>query len=91
MTADHGALQTLQQNPIRCDGSDLVNACAEVATYHAPTPEQAERHRRLSASLAAFLHDIAVLTPPGPERSAALSHARMAKMWASAAIALEGK
>lgn len=90
MPAEKGALQTIQQNGLRCEGSELATACAEVSTYHAPTGDQAARHAHLSQALASFLYAIAVATPPGPERSSAISHARDAKMWASAAIALEG-
>lgn len=91
MPADSGALKTLQSNPMRGESPDLATACAELSIYHAPVGDQAARHAKLSASLAAFLYDISVCTPPGPERSQAISCARSAKMWASAAIALDGK
>jgi len=89
--ASRGALQTLQFNPTACSGSELLSACATIATYQKPEGDQVARHANLSASLAAFLHAIVTNAPPGPERSTAISRAREAKMWASAAIALEGK
>jgi hypothetical protein len=82
-------LGILQTNPTGCNGSELQEAARDVATYHAPDADQAQRHRELSEALEAFLVAVAVNTPPGPERSTAISRAREAKMWASAAIALE--
>lgn len=68
----------------------VVKAATEVATYHAPTGNQAERHSRLSQATAAFLMVVVEACPPGPERSTAISRIREGKMWASAAVALEG-
>ena len=69
----------------------VYNASQEVAYYHRPTGDQGERHGRLSHALANLLQEIVNVCPPGPERSTAISRAREAKMWASAAIALEGR
>lgn len=69
----------------------VQEAAREVATYHAPTPDQARRHGNLSDAAAAFLEALVANCPPGPERSTAISRAREAKFWASAAVALEGK
>ncbi len=65
-------------------------AAAEVSSYHAPKGDQADRHASLSIALADFLVELVKCCPPGPERSTAISRAREAKMWASAAVALEG-
>jgi hypothetical protein len=87
--AQAGALQVLQFNPLHANSSALQQAALEIASYHAPRGDQAERHSNLAAALADFLATIAVNAPPGPERSTAISRAREAKMWASAAVALE--
>lgn len=89
--ATRGALQKLQFNEVGASSSELVAAANEVATYHAPDALQIERHAQLTAALSRFLVSIAVYAPAGPERSTAISRAREAKMWASAAVALEGK
>lgn len=89
--AQRGALSVLQFEPFGGAGSHLAEAAREVATYHAPTGTQAARHQALSSALADFLLAIVDNTEPGPERSTAISRAREAKMWASAAVALEGK
>lgn len=92
--ATRGALQVLQfatPDNADMDPERVAWAAHEVATYHAPVGDQAERHKMLSAALAEFLSVMVAMAPPGPERSTAISRAREAKMWASAAIALEGR
>lgn len=98
--AKQGALAVLQfARPTLESGHEeltaIESAADEVAHYHAPSGDQAARqaarHKNLSASLSRFLKDIVHYCPPGPERSTAISRAREAKMWASAAVALEGK
>lgn len=90
--AERGALQVLQfasydtTNPV-----SVAVAAKEIANYHAPVGNQAARHQGLSDALSDFLLVLVTFAPPGPERSTAISRAREAKMWASAAIALEGK
>lgn len=64
-------------------------AAREVSIYQPPSDDQAFRHAALSVALETFLTALVQNCPPGPERSAAISRARDAKMWASAAIALE--
>lgn len=81
------ALGLLQNEPV----SHLREAALEIATYYAPGGDQAARHSNLSHALADFLQMIVASCPPGPERSTAISRAREAKMWASAAIAMEGR
>ena len=71
-------------------GEAIEKAADDVATYHAPTEDQARRHANLSTAVASFLFAVVHNCPPGPERSTAISHIRTAKMWASAAVALEG-
>ena len=90
--AQKGALSVLQfSTPENTQPEDVSAAAVEVATYHAPTGDQASRHQILSGALSDFLITLVAMCPPGPERSTAISRAREAKMWASAAIALEGK
>lgn len=93
LPAKTGALAVLQFSPT-AESQDfnyegVREASLEVATYHAPKGSQAARHGTLTTALAAFLEDIIKSAPPGPERSTAISRAREAKMWASAAVALE--
>lgn len=96
--AQKGALSVLQFTPnpnLAAPWPDSVSdavskAATEVATYHAPTGNQAERHSRLSQATAAFLMTVVECCPAGPERSTAISRIREGKMWASAAVALEG-
>jgi hypothetical protein len=90
--ATGGALAVLQHEPLHGGGSHVQEAAREIASYHAMDPDgdQANRLTSLAVALADFLEDIVRLSPPGPERSTAISRAREAKFWASAAIALEG-
>ena len=60
-----------------------------VVRYHRPTGDQARRHEALSAATEHFLVAILENCPDCADRSAAIRHARDAKMTASAAIALE--
>lgn len=86
------ALGLLQNEPARGGPvRHVFEAAFEVATYHPPTGDQATRHQNLSQALANFLQMIVASCPPGPERSTAISRAREAKFWASAAIAMEGR
>lgn len=93
--AHDGALGVLQHTLHGLDieeegpATEVQDAANEVARYHAPVGDQAARHEALAATLAAFLVDIVRYAPPGPERSTAISRAREAKFWASAAVALE--
>ena len=95
--AQKGALSVLQFEPrypenLLTETVERVQAAArEVANYHAPTPDQADRHKNLSDALTYFLEALVANCPSGPERSTAISRAREAKMWASAGVALEGK
>lgn len=56
-------------------------------TYHAPSAQGVERHRKLSDAAAAFMQTVADVCPDGREKSLALTKAEEAKMWASAAVA----
>jgi hypothetical protein len=98
--AQAGALQQLQffNSKIHTDPAvqqniddELLGAAKEVSTYHPPTLQQGHRHANMAIALENFLVTLVLNCPPGPERSTAISRAREAKMWASAAIALEGK
>ena len=95
--AQKGALAVLQFTPnANLDapwpdsvGEAVEKASEEVATYHAPTEDQALRHRQLSSAAADFLFQVVRLCPSGPARSTAISRIREGKFWASAAVALE--
>lgn len=86
--ANQGPLQVLQfhEGPW---SFEVGVAADEISRYHGPNEGQATRHKALSFALKSFLSEIVTSAPPGPERSTAISRAREAKMWASAAIALE--
>lgn len=62
---------------------------ADVVRYHAPTPDQGFRHERLSMAVETFIKEILEHAPDCADRSAAIRAAREAKLWASAAVALE--
>lgn len=87
--AKAGPLACLQFNPRGASGSALYEDALGLTSYKSPTGSQPERHQRLAQAAASFLAVIAEATPSGPERSTAISRAREAKFWASAAIALE--
>lgn len=57
------------------------------ANYHAPSPDGAQRHKRLSMALEAFMAAIRAEVPPGREQALAFTNAEQAKMWASAGVA----
>lgn len=59
--------------------------------YHAPTPDQAISHELLAQETEKFIMAILTAAPDCADRSTAIRCAREAKMWASAAIALEPK
>lgn len=89
--AQSGALHVVQQNPLRADSSALLDACRTVNTYQRPSEDQAARHAALGEAAAKFLYAVVTLSPPGPERSTAISRLREARAWANAAVAMEGK
>lgn len=62
---------------------------ADVVRYHAPTEAQAFAHDKLSMATEAFIKEILEHAPDCADRSAAIRAAREAKLWASAAVALE--
>ena len=99
--AQSGALRTLQQEPLQPGAAGLYqggeirtglyDAALAVNTYQRPTEDQAARHKAIGEAAASFTVAVCMLTPPGPERSTALSRIREARAWANAAVALEGK
>lgn len=62
---------------------------ADVVRYHAPTEAQAFAHDKLSMATEAFIVEILKYAPDCADRSTAIRSAREAKLWASAAVALE--
>lgn len=69
--------------------SGVWDAANEITRYHAPTPEQAGRHREVQGLVRLAIVELVRLCPQGQERVEAIKALRLAKMWASAAIALE--
>lgn len=61
----------------------------DVVRYHRPTADQARRHEALSLATEHFITALLENCPDCADRSAAIRHARDAKMTASAAVALE--
>lgn len=66
-----------------------LDTISEVVRYHAPHPDQIERHARIAAAAEGLARAILEHAPDCADRSTALREVRSAKMWASAAIALE--
>ena len=66
----------------------LDNA-SEVVRYHKATDEQAVSHKLIADVAEHLIRTIIVNTPDCADRSTAIRCVREAKMWASAAIALE--
>lgn len=62
---------------------------SEVVRYHAPVGDQQARHENIAAATEHFIRFILAYAPDCADRSSAIRHARLAKMEASAAIALE--
>jgi hypothetical protein len=93
--AKEGPLKVVQFNPRGAGGTYLFDAVREIMCGCGRDLLLDEGQRgRLSALEEAAAHFVVALancTPPGPERSTAISRAREAKMWGSAAIALEPK
>ena len=56
-------------------------------TYHPPTPEQVGLYEALRSSGLDLATAIAVMCPPGPDRTKAIGAVREAVMWANASIA----
>lgn len=69
---------------------EVREAAREVASYHKLRDGQGERYQKLVDAQVDYLVAIVANCPPGQQRSTALSRAIEAKMWASAAIGLEG-
>ncbi len=61
----------------------------EVIRYHRPVGDQPARHEALAAGAEAFIRCLLHNAPDCADRSSAIRHIRLAKMEASAAVALE--
>ena len=55
--------------------------------YHAPTPEQAEKYKRINAAIKAAALVIHAQCPPSPDRTTAMRLLREARMTANSSIA----
>jgi hypothetical protein len=71
------------------DPAEVADAINHLVTYHAPDGDQKGRLKELQDATSDFILTILAMADPSPERSTAISRAREAKMWASAAIVLE--
>lgn len=63
----------------------------DAVRYHAATPDQTIGHELLASEAEKFIMAILIAAPDCADRSTAIRCVREAKMWASAAIALEPK
>lgn len=59
----------------------------DLFTYHPPTPEQAEKYRRINEAAKAFFKVIHAECPESPDRTVAVRLVREARMTANASIA----
>lgn len=59
--------------------------------YHSPSPDQGERLYEVSGAAKEFAAVILRYVPKSADRSAALRCLRECRMWANAAIVLEGR
>ena len=62
---------------------------ADVVHYHKPTESQVKVHEDLAFAAERLIEHILTLVPDCADRSTAIRCVREAKMWASAAVALE--
>jgi hypothetical protein len=60
-------------------------------TYHAPTPEQVAKLAEVTKAAKAFSYALFRFVPASADRSTALRAIREARMWANAAIVLDGR
>lgn len=97
--AQSGSLAVLQftrmaDTPHETDAEEIrkiFEAAHQISTYQPASPSQVAHYKEIAAASAALLGIIVLHAPPGPFRSTAISRAQEARMWANAAIALEGK
>lgn len=59
----------------------------DLFTYHAPTPEQAEKYKAINEAAKEFARVVLDSCPRNPDRSAAIRKIREARMTANSAIA----
>lgn len=59
----------------------------DLFTYHAPTPEQAQKYERINAAMKAAALVVHNECPPSADRGAAIRLLREARMTANASIA----
>ncbi len=62
---------------------------ADVVHYHAPSEKQVKQHEDLSFAAERLIECILKTVPDCADRSTAIRCVREAKMWASAAVALD--
>lgn len=66
---------------------DLNPVLEDIFTYHAPSPEQAEKYVRIRQAAKFLAYVIDKECEPGADRTAAIRHLREAVMTANASIA----
>ena len=81
--------EDLDQPGAEARADEVGQALHDLVTYHAPVGDQASRHEILAEAAKAFIATIISMVDPSPDRSQAISKAREAKMWASAALSQE--
>ena len=67
------------------------NQLDEMFRYHAPHGDQVERYQKINDAAKAFAQAILDNCPGSADTTHAIRVVRDARMWANAAIALEGK
>jgi hypothetical protein len=73
------------------DPLESLENIQETMTYHAPTEAQKLAYQKINEAAVQFAEALRTFVPSCADRSYALRSLRAARMWANAAIALEGK
>jgi len=68
--------------------SDVQESSEGISFYNPPSAIQGSRHRACNQAISDCMTKLVMNTPPGPERSKAISALREARMWANSGIAL---
>lgn len=79
----------MENRPQHPSNKITLENCGDVVRYHAPTAEQIRQHELLAAGAEYFLRAILLNAPDSADRSTALRKVREAKMYASAAVAID--